>query len=101
MSHHYVSTFCIHDLHTECRLTCKTCKSQCLCVCHRKPPIIDEHELVRVEARDALITVSHDYNGIRRWRLIRLREAVAKGVPVEEAARILEVTEDDVIRWCQ
>jgi hypothetical protein len=32
---HYVSTYCIHDNHTDCRLTCKTCKAPCRCWCHR------------------------------------------------------------------
>lgn len=32
---HYTSTYCIHDLHDECRLTCKTCVRHCLCACHK------------------------------------------------------------------
>jgi len=32
---HYWSTYCIHDRHDECRLTCKTCKAPCLCTCHQ------------------------------------------------------------------
>jgi hypothetical protein len=32
---HYVSTYCIHDKHGDCRLTCKHCKAPCLCPCHR------------------------------------------------------------------
>jgi uncharacterized protein YegP (UPF0339 family) len=31
---HYTSTYCIHLLHDQCRLTCKHCASQCLCKCH-------------------------------------------------------------------
>jgi hypothetical protein len=31
---HYFSTYCIHDLHQDCRLTCKTCRAPCLCACH-------------------------------------------------------------------
>ncbi len=34
-SHDYVSTACLHRLHDKCRLTCKYCKSACLCACHR------------------------------------------------------------------
>lgn len=34
---HYVSTYCLHDLHADCRLTCKTCKAPCRCACHRTP----------------------------------------------------------------
>jgi excisionase family DNA binding protein len=28
---HYVSTYCIHDNHDACRLTCKTCGAPCRC----------------------------------------------------------------------
>ena len=35
---HYYSTYCIHGLHDQCRLTCKTCKQPCLCICHEKHP---------------------------------------------------------------
>lgn len=28
---HYTSTYCIHGLHDECRMTCKTCGAFCLC----------------------------------------------------------------------
>jgi len=31
---HYVSTYCLHDLHADCRLTCKHCTSPCRCSCH-------------------------------------------------------------------
>lgn len=31
---HYTSTYCIHELHEDCRLTCKTCQLPCLCPCH-------------------------------------------------------------------
>lgn len=30
----YLSTACWHDLHTECRLTCKYCELPCFCHCH-------------------------------------------------------------------
>lgn len=37
--HMYVSTYCQHQKHTDCRLECKTCKAACLCPCHdRKAP---------------------------------------------------------------
>jgi hypothetical protein len=32
---HYYSTYCIHDLHDQCRLTCKHCEKQCRCACHQ------------------------------------------------------------------
>lgn len=31
---HYLSTYCIHGLHADCRLTCKHCQAACLCGCH-------------------------------------------------------------------
>lgn len=31
---HYTSTYCIHEQHDQCRLTCKTCERECLCACH-------------------------------------------------------------------
>lgn len=31
---HYTSTYCIHQDHEHCRMTCKTCKAPCLCECH-------------------------------------------------------------------
>jgi hypothetical protein len=34
---HYVSTYCIHRRHDECRLTCKLCESPCRCDCHPEP----------------------------------------------------------------
>lgn len=36
MTHKYISTYCIHELHDACRLTCKHCAAPCLCECHRK-----------------------------------------------------------------
>jgi hypothetical protein len=33
--HKYVSTYCQHDRHGDCRLTCKVCQAPCLCPCHR------------------------------------------------------------------
>lgn len=35
---HYWSTYCVHNLHAECRLTCKTCEAPCLCPCHQASP---------------------------------------------------------------
>lgn len=32
--HYYVSTYCVHELHDECRLICKHCHAPCLCPCH-------------------------------------------------------------------
>lgn len=31
---HYTSTYCIHDHHDQCRLTCKICADPCKCHCH-------------------------------------------------------------------
>lgn len=35
MDHLYVSTYCQHGQHGDCRLTCKICSAPCLCPCHR------------------------------------------------------------------
>lgn len=32
--HDYVSTACQHDLHDQCRQTCKFCTKPCRCACH-------------------------------------------------------------------
>jgi hypothetical protein len=32
---HYTSTYCLHDAHEHCRLTCKLCSEPCRCSCHR------------------------------------------------------------------
>lgn len=32
---HYYSTYCVHGLHEQCRLTCKHCEQPCLCRCHQ------------------------------------------------------------------
>lgn len=31
---HYLSTYCHHQLHDRCRLTCKVCGKPCVCPCH-------------------------------------------------------------------
>jgi hypothetical protein len=41
---HYYSTYCIHDLHDECRLTCKTCGAPCMCDCHLRDPDEDDDD---------------------------------------------------------
>lgn len=33
---HYFSTYCVHQHHEDCRLTCKTCGAPCQCECHGK-----------------------------------------------------------------
>lgn len=33
--HLYTSTACQHQLHGQCRKTCKYCSTACLCPCHR------------------------------------------------------------------
>lgn len=32
--HDYVSTACRHDIHGQCRQTCKFCDRSCRCACH-------------------------------------------------------------------
>ena len=34
--HVYLSTACVHKQHAECRVTCKFCPAQCVCVCHKQ-----------------------------------------------------------------
>lgn len=47
MNHRYVSTYCQHDWHSDCRLTCKVCGADCLCQCHRFSEVGDcPHERV-------------------------------------------------------
>jgi cytochrome c556 len=38
---HYTSTYCIHDDHEHCRLTCKTCGAPCRCACHASEEATD------------------------------------------------------------
>lgn len=33
-THDYLSTACEHELHAECRKTCKFCGNACGCACH-------------------------------------------------------------------
>lgn len=32
--HDYVSTACQHEVHEQCRQTCKFCPARCRCACH-------------------------------------------------------------------
>lgn len=32
--HWYLSTYCFHGNHADCRKTCKTCATSCICDCH-------------------------------------------------------------------
>lgn len=36
-AHAYQSTACAHFRHSDCRLTCKWCRTSCLCECHDFP----------------------------------------------------------------
>lgn len=41
--HEYTSTACLHNMHKECRLSCKFCKIRCKCGCHKHDPkLLDE-----------------------------------------------------------
>lgn len=40
MTHTYLSTYCFHGQHGDCRLTCKICQTACICACHKVP--VDE-----------------------------------------------------------
>lgn len=33
---HYFSTYCLHGLHANCRITCKHCPRTCRCPCHEQ-----------------------------------------------------------------
>lgn len=33
--HRYKSTACKHELHDQCRETCKFCEAKCRCQCHK------------------------------------------------------------------
>lgn len=33
---HYMSTYCFHGEHGQCRLTCKVCDRRCRCRCHKR-----------------------------------------------------------------
>lgn len=100
LSHKYISTFCFHEDHKNCRLTCKTCKNYCLCQCHRVYVPIDV-DAAKHAAREALIIAAHDYDGMERWRKIKLREALEAGVPLNEVADIVKVSRQTAARWCQ
>jgi len=41
--HLYVSTYCQHELHGDCRLACKHCHASCLCPCHAMPDQDDDN----------------------------------------------------------
>lgn len=36
--HSYLSTACHHELHDECRRSCKFCSAGCTCSCHEAHP---------------------------------------------------------------
>lgn len=45
---HYLSTYCLHDRHDDCRLVCKVCEAPCRCACHStdRPAMGSEHDAV-------------------------------------------------------
>lgn len=48
---HYTSTYCMHDVHEECRKFCKLCAGLCRCSCHYwndSSELIDPEEESRV-----------------------------------------------------
>lgn len=38
--HDYLSTYCHHQLHADCRLACKTCAAVCRCGCHQQMAVV-------------------------------------------------------------
>ena len=47
--HRYESTYCHHEWHSSCRLTCKVCAAPCVCACHARPRTLVE--VFEAEAR--------------------------------------------------
>jgi hypothetical protein len=33
--HRYLSTACLHEVHSQCRKRCKFCDARCRCSCHQ------------------------------------------------------------------
>lgn len=33
--HRYLSTACLHEVHSQCRKRCKFCDARCRCPCHQ------------------------------------------------------------------
>lgn len=38
IEHPYTSTYCLHEMHADCRLLCKICAAPCRCACHLPSP---------------------------------------------------------------
>lgn len=51
--HAYTSTACTHELHEQCRGTCKFCAGPCRCACHHDQVFIDRHAHDVVDAKRA------------------------------------------------
>jgi hypothetical protein len=101
--HIYFSTYCIHEIHDQCRLTCKICRGYCHCFCHTADPDAapTTREQEQNAAREALVTVAHDHEGVTRWRLIKVREAVKVGLNMQQIGNLIGVSRQTVARWCR
>lgn len=55
--HAYVSTACQHQLHRQCRRTCKFCPAGCGCVCHGT----GERSPARCAASAGSLLAGHDH----------------------------------------
>ena len=44
IQHTYISTYCLHEIHKDCRLYCKHCTSPCICPCHEGKDPLDTVE---------------------------------------------------------
>lgn len=52
-AHAYLSTYCWHENHDNCRRYCKTCQSPCRCGCHEGPGATPESPPTPKQTGDA------------------------------------------------
>jgi DNA-binding CsgD family transcriptional regulator len=83
---HYTSTYCIHGDHSHCRMTCKTCGSQCLCQCHK--PKVDKAEYARLPAAPKRIRDDAHLTP----REVQVSALIAEGKTSKEIARELGIS---------
>jgi hypothetical protein len=69
MIHLYVSTYCQHEQHSDCRLSCKICKAPCLCPCHSQTA--SRVEPVPVSGLKAGVKLPSGYDLSDFWKLNR------------------------------
>lgn len=84
--HAYVSTACQHQLHQQCRRTCKFCPADCGCMCHIRDELAaavvrEQHRLALRE--HALYCSTVMFNG---W-------LIASGGTRPDSAEVIEMAE--------